>query len=86
MARQMANINNDTVINVKQLIILSNLWEVFVIADENADENSDQMFTLTVGDFTELGYQSKEELKPYILTTTTDLQEVLPAPNWKWLD
>lgn len=69
-------------IKVIEHIILKNFWEVYVI---EVDINCGEMFALTVGDFTELGYTNFEEIAPYILTQTKDLSEVMAAPNWEWV-
>ena len=69
------------VIEVIEHIILKNFWEIYVI-----EVNGDQIFNLTVGDFTELGYSSMEELKPYILMRTKNLTDLMAAPDWIWVD
>ena len=76
-------------IKVVEHIILQNLWEIYVIESENEEENAaleeGELFTLTVGMATEMGYQYESEIEPYILSRTKNLHEVLPAPNWKWV-
>ena len=42
------------------------------------------VFALVVGDYTELGYVSMDEITPYIMTRTTDMDEIMPAPMWSW--
>lgn len=72
---------NDQTIEVIEHIILKNFWEVYVI-----EIDGDQIFNLTVGHETELGYSSLEELKPFIISRTKNLNEVMPAPSWKWVE
>jgi len=69
-------------IEVQELIILKNLWEIYVI-DYKDD---DTIFCLTLGFEDEMGYSSLEELKPFIVLREKDLSGVLPAPNWSWVE
>jgi hypothetical protein len=69
-----------TTVDVIEHIMLSNMWEYYIL--EAADENG-IAFALVVGDYTELGSVSMEEIAPYISSRTTDLN-LLPAPNWSW--
>jgi hypothetical protein len=85
MFRKMRQLDEDLTITVTRHIILSNLWEIYVVADEEPSEDPDIIFTLTVGQFTELGYQSLKELNQYIISDTTDLHELVPAPGWTWV-
>ena len=82
--RKMKSTRFDTTINVVQHIIVKNMWEYY-ITDEVTDSD-DIKFCLVVGDETELGDVWLEEIKPYIITDTTKLNDVLPAPNWVWID
>ena len=62
-------------------IILQNMWEYYIL--EAPDENG-IAFALVVGDYTELGNVSMDEVAPYIISRTTKLNEVMPAPQWRW--
>ena len=77
--RHMTNESGDTV-KVIEHIILSNLWEYYIL--EAADENG-IAFALVVGDYTEMGSVSMDEIAPYIVSRTTDL-DIMPAPMWTW--
>ena len=77
--RHMTNESGDTV-KVVEHIILSNLWEYYIL--EAADENG-IAFALVLGDYTEMGSVSMDEIEPYIISRTTDL-DIMPAPEWQW--
>ena len=70
-------------LNITQHIITANLWEYYVT---NSDYTDDIVLCLVVGDEQELGDVSLAEIKPYIISNTTNLTDLLPAPNCKWLD
>ena len=78
--RHMTNEHGNT-IKVVEHIILRNYWEYYIV--EAADEDG-IVFALVVGDYTELGYVSMDEITPYIMTRTTDMDEIMPAPMWSW--
>ena len=64
--RHMTNEHGNT-IKVVEHIILRNYWEYYIV--EAADEDG-IVFALVVGDYTELGYVS--------------MDEIMPAPMWSW--
>lgn len=68
---------------VVEHIILSNLWEYFII--EEADE-SGVAFALVVGDATEMGSVWMDNIEPHIISRTIELSEILPPPRWTWCD
>ena len=68
-------------IEVIEIIILKNFWEIYVIEIDGY-----QIFGLTLGQADELGYSSYEELKPYIACRESDLSSLMAAPNWSWVD
>ena len=70
-------------LNITQHIITVNGWEYYVTDNKHSD---DIVQCLVVGIEQELGDVSLAEIKPYILTSTTNMQDLLPAPNCKWLD
>ena len=78
--RHMTNEHGNT-IKVIEHIILRNYWEYYIV--EAADEDG-IAFALVVGDYTELGYVSMDEIAPYIMTRTNDMDEIMPAPMWSW--
>ena len=79
--RQMIDKHGNTV-DVLEHIILLNLWEYYIL--EAADEDGIAC-ALVVGDYTERGSVSMDEIKPYIVSRTTNL-DIMPAPEWVWYD
>jgi hypothetical protein len=71
-----------SVIKVVEHIILRNGWEYYV-TDEPIEDGI--AFALVYGDDTELGCVSLDEIKPYIVSRTKDLADLMPAPSWKWV-
>ena len=76
--RQMTS--DGTTVKVIEHIILGNYWEYYIL--EAADEDG-IAFALVVGDYTETGSVSMDEIKPYIVSRTTNL-DIMPAPEWVW--
>ncbi len=72
-------------LDVVEHIILRNMWEYYVLADEAGDEpDSDIKYALVMGFNDEIGTVSMSEIKPHIMTRTTDLSEIMPADGYKW--
>ena len=77
---QMRDTTTGTVINVVQHVILRNFWEYYIT------EKGDQPFALVVGDFTEMGYIDREEIRPYIMSVcNSGLSDIMSAPGWEWV-
>ena len=71
-------------INVIEHIMLKNLWEYYII-DDPEDVNPEGYATaLVMGFETEVGSVYIPEIEPYIISRTTQLHDLMPAPNWKW--
>jgi hypothetical protein len=77
--RQMIN-SSGTIVDVIEHIILGNYWEYYIL--EAADENG-IAFALVVGDYTEMGSVSMDEIAPHIVSRTANL-DIMPAPEWSW--
>jgi hypothetical protein len=73
----------ETVINVVSHVILRNFWEYY-ITDNHHDD--DIVRALVMGFETELGDISLSEIKPYVISRTRDLTDVMPASGWQWCD
>jgi len=72
-------------LDVVEHIILKNMREYFVLADEADDEpDSDIKYALVMGFNDEIGTVSMSEIKPYIISRTADMNELLPAPGYHW--
>ena len=84
--RWMKKVNHDgsvTRIQIEQHIVLKNFWEYY-ITTRRFEADKDIACALVLGYELELGDVRLSELKPYILSSTTDLKDVMPAPNWTW--
>ena len=79
--RQMID-EHGTTVDVIEHIILRNYWEYYIL--EEADEDG-IAFALVMGDYTELGSVSMDEIEPYIVSRTTSL-DIMPALRWSWCD
>jgi hypothetical protein len=63
-------------------IIVKNYWEYYVLDRDKQDKN--YMFCYVLGFASEFGYVDYLEIKPYIISETKDLLEVMPPPNFTW--
>ena len=74
-------------LDVVEHIILQNMWEYYILADEDGDDpDSDIKYALVMGFEDEIGAVSMSEIKPHILTRTTELSTIFPATNYQWAD
>ena len=85
--RNIIQVENDKMVHssrfeIYQHIITQNFWEYYL---EEADENG-IAFGFVMGDFPEGGSVDVNELKPYIISTTRDLNEVMPPVGYHWED
>jgi hypothetical protein len=67
---------------VREHIIVKNFWEYYVLSRDKDDKNL--MYCYVLGFENEFGYVDYAEIKPYIISETRDLTELMPAPNYKW--
>lgn len=76
--------DGQTTINVLEWIIVNGIfWEYYVI-DQWDQENC--AYCLVDGEFQEIGLVSLDEIKPHISSRTKDLNNLQPAPGWKWVE
>jgi len=68
---------------VQEHIITKNMWEFYVL--EEPDENG-VAFAFVSGDYDELGYVSLDEIKPFIISRTKEMNGIMPAPGYSWID
>ena len=82
--RQMTKGN--IVLNVVEHIILRNMWEYYIVADEPDTHapDPDVAFALVMGDYTEMGSVYLPEIQPHVLSRTADLSEIMPADGYEW--
>ena len=67
---------------VHQHIILKNFWEYYL---GETDKNG-IAFGYVMGVENEWGDVSMEEIEPYIVTKTTNLEEIMPPEGYYWED
>lgn len=81
--RKMKNSKTGKVINIVRHGITKNFWEYY-ITDNRFDSNTVQC--LVMGFETELGDVYMPEVQPYFISQSSDLEEVMPASGWEWVD
>jgi hypothetical protein len=64
--------------------MLRNMWEYYVTDRPSPKGRPDIKEALVYGDELELGDFSTDEIKPYVISKTSNLDEVMPAPGWDW--
>lgn len=77
-------------LDVVEHIILRNMWEYYVLSDEGKNQSfpsdPDIKYALVMGFNDEIGTVSMSEIKPHVISRTTDLSEILPADGYEWED
>ena len=74
-------------LDVVEQIILRNMWEYFVLADEAGDKpDSDIKYALVMCFNDEIGAVSMSEIKPHVISRTDQLCDILPASGYQWED
>jgi len=73
-------------LDVVEHIILRNMWEYYILATEDEDSipNADIRYALVMGFEDEIGTVSMSEIKPHVISRTTDLNEIMPAAGYEW--
>ena len=74
--------NVDVKVKVLEHIILRNFWEYYVI--DRKTNTDDVKFCYVMGDESEFGDVSMEEIAPFIVTRTSKLNNVMPASGYYW--
>ena len=75
--------NGNTKLNVIEHIMLKNFWEYYIIDDK--ENSQDVKLAYVLGFENEIGCVSMEEIQPYIMSKTDNLNQVLPAPGFAWV-
>lgn len=74
---------NGKTYNCVEHIILRNFWEYYIL---DAPTNEEQIkFAYVMGDYPEFGDVYLPELKPYTMSKTDDLEEILPPSGGRWV-
>ena len=72
-------------LDVVEHIMLRNMWEYFVLADEAGDKpDSDIKYALVMGFNDEIGTVSLSEIKPHVISRTSNLDDIMPADGYEW--
>jgi len=82
MKRNIIDTNGGESFTVHQHIILRNFWEYYL---EKTDKHG-VAFGFVMGFENEWGSVSMDEIKPYVLTKTTNLEDVMPPAGYCWED
>jgi hypothetical protein len=82
MARQMRNKSDGSVVTVHAHVITKNWWEYYILDNKRYE---DVRLALVMGPEMEIGDFSVNEIRPYIVTQTSDLDDVMSAPGWEWV-
>jgi len=76
---------DDIKLNVVEHIMLVNGWEYYIVDPETpADYDDRYKFALVMGFATELGDIDLEEIKPYILSRSSELYDIEPGNKCRW--
>ena len=67
-------------VEVTRHIRTKNMWECYL---EEPDEHG-IAFGVVMGFDTELGYVDMEEIAPYVISSTENMDELMPASGWNW--
>jgi hypothetical protein len=75
---------NGQVVTVYEHIILRNLWEYYIL-DNN---NEDIRLAIVMGFETEMGDVSMSEIKPFVISRTkvTNKTQIMPVAGGKWIE
>jgi len=73
-------------INVVEHIITKNMWEFYIIDDPENVRPEGYVTALVMGHETEIGDVYLPEIEPYIISRTTQLDQVFPARGWSWVE
>jgi hypothetical protein len=73
-------------LDVVEHILLRNMWEYYVLANEPDTHapDPDIVYALVMGFENEIGTVSMSEIKPHVISRTTDLSEIMPADGYEW--
>jgi hypothetical protein len=82
MARKMKRVDGESVVTVYGHGVTKHFWEYYIL--DNA--KSDYRLALVEGFEQEMGDISMSEVKPYFISYTQDVSEIMPAPGWQWVD
>ena len=81
-------IKGDLKLNVVEHIMTTNMWEYYILANEPDTHapDPDIVYALVMGFEDEIGTVSMSEIKPYIMSRTTNINDLFPATGYQWSD
>ena len=79
------SLGEDGICTVVEHIIIKNMWEYYILKIEEDVDPEGYKTALVVGDYTEIGQVYMPEIEPHIVSRTSDLGELIPAPGWEWV-
>lgn len=68
---------------VHEHIITKNMWEFYMLGEPNEDNVA---FALVCGEEDELGFVSLDEIGPFIISRTKEMDGIMPAPGYSWME
>ena len=74
----------DGFVRVVEHIMTKNFWEFYIVETTEGVKPEGHATAVVVGDYTEFGDVYMPEIEPYIISRTAQLDEIMPAPNWRW--
>jgi len=83
MPRKIQHVDGSDIHTVYGHAMTRNFWEYYILDNEKA---SDYRFALVMGYETEMGDVSMSEIKPYMISYTTDLKDLAPPEGYRWVD
>ena len=75
--------NCDLKLEIVEHFILTNYLEYFILKDDEY-ATEDIKAAVVMGDSIEIGDVSLSEMKPYIVSRTSNFSEIMPAAGYKW--
>lgn len=82
--RKMKDNSTGQVFTVEEHFILRNFWEYYVLEDKDNDD--DIKLCYVMGFENEMGCVYMPEVKPYIISKTKELNEIMPASGFEWVE
>tara|TARA_R110001583_G_scaffold2013_3_gene14948 strand:+ start:840 stop:1172 length:333 start_codon:yes stop_codon:yes gene_type:complete len=79
------SLGEDGICTVVEHIIIKNMWEYYILKTDLDEADDSYRTALVVGDYTEIGGVDLREIEPHIVSRTSDLGELIPAPGWEWV-
>ena len=76
--------NSSGSFKVVKHIVTKGFWEFYIIDNGMYKSDNDIQFAFVRGNFNEFGDISIKEIEPFIMSESTNLKNILPAPGFHW--